>query len=94
MKILNEKYPHQNQGVEETYPFIKQANVEMRKRAIQDSDGKRSTSCKTAQMKPYILNDICINTTDDLKKVTSEKGCQPLPTAKPCHHEDLEKRSV
>ena len=95
MKTLNEQYPHQNQGVEHTYPFIKQANIEMMKRAIQDSDGKRTMSCKTEQMKTDILNEICINTTDDLKKVaSSEKGSQPLPTAKPCHHEDLEKRSV
>ena len=92
MKALNEKYPHQNQDVEDTYPFIEQANIEMRKRAIQDVDGKRSTSCKTAQMKPDILNNICINTTEDLKKgASSEKGCQPLPTAKPCHHEGQER---
>ena len=91
---INEEYPHQNQGVEDTYPFIEQENIEMRKRAIEDIDGKRSMSCKTAQMKPYILNNICINTTEDLKMgASSEKGSQPLPTAKPCHHEGQE-RSV
>ena len=91
MKALNEEYPHQNQDVEDTYPFIKQANIEMKKRAMEDIDGKRSVSCKTTQMKPYILSEICINTTEDLGNL--ENGCQPLPTAKPCHHEGQE-RSV
>ena len=93
MKALNEKYPQQNQDVEDTYPFIEQANIEMRKRAIENIDGERSTSCMTAQMKPYILNDICINTTADMAAICPKKGCHPIPTATDCNHEGLE-RSV